>query len=147
MARRSSSRRSAYTNAVANDPLLSLPVAPGLSSLQYRNEWNDTLDRLLWMEAEDRRAWHPLGDDADALSRSGVPARTSHRFQTLRPAVNLIGAAPRLAKSIPGFVDPRRVMACLRRAARREVLHALRRTGKGSGGGKKHFNNLSKVRC
>lgn len=46
-----------------------------------------------------------------------------------------------------GFVAPQKVVVCVRRKTRKEVLHALGYTGRGRGGGKKRFNHYSKVHC
>lgn len=45
------------------------------------------------------------------------------------------------------FVSPRRVVVCIRRKIRQEVLFALGKTGKGSGGGPKRYNENSDIRC
>lgn len=45
------------------------------------------------------------------------------------------------------FQQPKQVIACIRRKQRRGVLHALRKTGKGSGYGKKPRNLWSNIRC
>lgn len=46
-----------------------------------------------------------------------------------------------------GFAAPAAVVTCVRRKVRRQVLHALRRTGKGSGHGKKRRTPLSNIHC
>jgi len=45
------------------------------------------------------------------------------------------------------FRWPLRLLVCARRRQRREVLHALQRTGKGSGGGRRRRNFYSEVFC
>lgn len=55
-------------------------------------------------------------------------------------------ARNRVPKSL-GFVAPEKVVVCVRRKTRKEVLHALGYTGRGSGGGRKHRNHYSKVHC
>lgn len=45
------------------------------------------------------------------------------------------------------FSDPLTVTECVRRRVRREVLHALKKTGRGSGGGKKRRTWRSMIKC
>jgi len=80
----------------------------------------------------DRRVYHPEGEARPAASRSG-------KRHTLRALYN----APLQAI---GFKSPRSVMVCVRRQTRKEVLHALNLTKKGSRGGKRR-NYYSNVRC
>lgn len=46
-----------------------------------------------------------------------------------------------------GFGDPSTVAVCVRRKQRREVLHAYRRTRKGSGAGRRRRNEYSNTKC
>lgn len=90
------------------------------------------LPRVPLIQLEDRRAFSPSGR---------APLRSIHReiFQTLQRTRSTRGAA-RTAPLSPmlenTFDDPQRVIVCLRRKARKEVLHALKKTG-GRGGRKK----------
>lgn len=78
----------------------------------------------------------------DAARLSGQDYRAYNpRPKTLRPArtvsgriafVNIQKRAP-LRKARFVFEDPKRVTVCVRRKMRREVLHAFKKTGKGSG--------------
>ena len=45
------------------------------------------------------------------------------------------------------FAVPKKVAICIRRKARREVLHALKLTKKGKGGGARKRNLWSNVKC
>lgn len=45
------------------------------------------------------------------------------------------------------FSDPKRVAICVRRHTRREVLFALKKTGKGARAHKRKWNENSEVRC
>lgn len=90
---------------------------------------------------EDRRTYpHEIRQD---LFRdiSGAPAQISRRpaRETRR---QVPGVLPRLYHR---FETPRRVPVCIRREARRRVLHALRKTGRGSRPGK--WTAQSFVRC
>lgn len=104
-------------------PPLSLPTRQGL--------------RLV----EDRRLYHPRGALRSARVFSGHPVKPlvarSPRFAVRRPGV---------PKAV-GFAEPRKTLICVRRKQRKEVLHALARTGKGSGFGRKRRNNYSEVKC
>lgn len=89
---------------------------------------------------EDRRQFHPM--------RAWRPA-----FSIPRAAARLVAKEPRNARrfgaqtrAVIAFANPRRVLVCLRRKARREVLLAL-----GQGGGRKgrkpRRTEYSDVRC
>lgn len=90
----------------------------------------------------DARFWHP---EARRQNRP-IPAVT-------RPALKLV-ARPRMVRKGAqrgafirvGFADPKRVLTCVRRHARRQVLHALKRLG-GGAGKPRRFNSNSFVRC
>ena len=89
---------------------------------------------------EDRRAYHPI-------SRAFRPAFSIPRAARIIRAVE--PKAPRLwsaqTKSTLAFAEPRRVLVCLRRQVRKEVLLAL---GKGGGGKRKpRRNHLSEISC
>lgn len=85
---------------------------------------------------EDRRRWHPDGvfrrletfgfrDSA----RVRVQARRSFRFP-----------------DVFRFADPRRVIRCVKRKERREVLHAIKKIGSGAGRPKRR-NYWSNISC
>lgn len=80
---------------------------------------------------EDRRSFHPLR----SVRPAGVVSRRSQRrlIETSTP-------------STLTFASPRKVLVCVRRKTRRQVLHALNRTGRGARS-KKHQNNFSRVSC
>lgn len=72
---------------------------------------------------------------------SGAPAQISRRpARETRPQVP--GVLPRLYHR---FETPRRVPVCIRRENRRRVLHALRKTGRGSHPGR--WTAKSFIRC
>jgi len=100
-------------------------------------QW-DLSDYLL--SIEDRRTSHP-----DGPVRAPRSTRAFH--------VNYQLAAPRQNKSNPWdvpsgiqFEDPSRVLICIRRKQRKEVLHALKKTGK-SGQKRPRRNHYSEVLC
>lgn len=93
-----------------------------------------------------------IANEIDSLSLSvfndgvlGVEDRRLHYPSRLRPAVGVTRSSTEVV--VPNinnydlggfsFGDPSLVAICLRRQRRREVLHAYRRTGKGSGRNKK----------
>lgn len=100
-------------------------------------------------EIEDRRTYHPLrsfrppavllGATRSALVPVGKKAE--NRAAPLRSHVS--GAVPR---SI-AFDAPPHVLICVRRHRRREVLHALRKTGKGARARLRRRNPFSEIRC
>lgn len=96
-----------------------------------------------------------------ALLRSIEDRRTFHPERAYRPARSFNKAVHRLVMSpkvsgprTPGklplgvhFEAPKKVLICVRRERRREVLHALKKTGKGSSRKFKRRNFYSDVRC
>lgn len=98
---------------------------------------------------EDFRRWEPrILDDRfpRAIPRSFLRPRKPHVrvFDSRRRL-----AMPRLYVPFPtgmGFAEPYRVFVCARRAARREVLHAFRKTGRG-GQKSPRFTDNSLIHC
>jgi len=89
---------------------------------------------------EDRRAYHPISRafrpafsiPTAARIIKAVEPKASRRFQSQ-------------TKATLAFAEPRRVLVCIRRRTRKEVLLAL---GKGGGGKRKpRRNHLSEVTC
>lgn len=85
---------------------------------------------------EDRRLWTPEASYVPSVR--GLQRRTSLKTVSGVPTYRLRHkSSPRA--SVPhgvAFADPTRVMLCVRRKQRKEVLHAFRKTGKG-----KHHRN------
>lgn len=98
------------------------PLPLNFNSSYFPTSW--TLQPL--QSFEDRRAWHPLGQAAPARSFS----QTRHRLTI--PAKSRFFPGPRLS-NVVGFVNPQRILICVRRRIRREVIHALRFAGRGRG--------------
>lgn len=99
-------------------------------------------------EWEDRRTYHPEGRFRPAMA---VPK--SARIMVDRPVTKKhTKLSDRLYKNALrgfgkiAFRDPARVLLCIRRKERREVLHALNRTSPGRGK-KKRKNFWSAIRC
>jgi len=94
---------------------------------------------------QDRRRFDPAGRYANAKTIRGknheLTARRSSPNRTLRDR----NVRPRVQERI-GFIDPARVLVCVRRNVRREVLHAKRKTGR-RGQKRARWNQWSRVRC
>lgn len=102
---------------------------------------------------EDRRTFHPQGPQRSARSFSsfhhrlrvaGIPIVETNRdagYQQNFISGNFDALPYRI-----GFVKPERILICVRRKIRREVLHALKIAG-GRGFKRPTFNEYSSVRC
>lgn len=120
-----------------------------LSPLSRLREASTLRLRSLLSEISDRRTFHPLGAFRPALSYAGL----RHRL-VLSPSKMAHKALPR-ARSFPihgrpaqiAFQNPSRTLICVRRKQRREVLHALKRTGSGGGFQRPRRSWYSSVRC
>lgn len=133
-----SSRRRVISNPNANrrlPPTLSLP----------RSIYQSPSKAL--SQIEDRRTYHPEGDFRPAASfskprhRLEVPrAKHPHR-QNFQLAFRSVLNNGRIA-----FKAPEKVLVCVRRQRRKEVLHALKKSGK-TGQRKPRQSYLSSVTC
>lgn len=102
----------------------------------------DLLSRPLSVDlrpVEDRRTWHPLGEDRPTRTTSGHPTRPNMVAGATSPGR---GRLPAQIK----FADPGRTVVCVRRHQRKEVLFALKKTGKGSRSPKRRNPN-SEISC
>ena len=104
-----------YRNAVRLLDLYLPPLSPLRLPLQAISQ------RPNLRPLEDRRTRHP--------ERWGRPVMATVRSAT-RPVVKP-SIGPRLSARLQ-FSDPRRVIVCLRRKERREVIHALGKSGGGN---------------
>lgn len=151
MSRRNSRQRDA-SRRIANEELARLlrlpdpvPVTPiGIEE----NFTGDTLphDRRLFHFGEPEQytlaAALGAGDYSDPVISPGRPLDIG--------AFNGISRSPRRAVSVPQgvqFGSPETVAICVRRRTRREVLHALRRVGKGSRVRTRRRRWYSDIRC
>lgn len=98
---------------------------------------------------EDRRGWHPLS----AWGDSPLDWRPASYLPSLLPARFVIGgrkasrpgrpfALPKLSPVV-AFDQPRRVLVCVRRKARREVLFARGTFGRGGQGRRSAYSGIS----
>lgn len=133
MSRRSRRRREA-----------SLAVAPSPSAISPRSLTGRLLRDLASPAPlrliEDRRTFHPLQHFRPARTLSGHPVGPV----TVKTSVNKRNTF--IARGLR-FDLPPRVAICVRRKKRKEVLHALKKTGKGKGGGRKRRNWYSNIGC
>lgn len=128
------------------DSVTPLDVTNDLESLLSptpSRRWNPSSIRSPLLEVEDRRNYHPLSDLA--------PVRSLRRWNVrvaAKPPKAKVTARPSLRRPLKfSFAAPEYVAVCIRRAQRKEVLHALKKTGKGSGRGRKTRNAFSNIRC
>lgn len=88
-------------------------------------------------QIEDRRTYHPQGAQRPARSLE----RSQHRL-----VIPQKKNAPRLSNRVQ-FDAPKRVLICIRRKIRKEVLFAKRKTGKGARARRHRRNYFSEVTC
>lgn len=137
MARRRTTNRD--HNNIASDPLDSF-LTPVVRPKHVTNATPTTTQYLpkSLRQIEDRRTWHPDG----AQKR---PPATVHSSKA-----KLAVAPPQKNKRILphriAFQAPKSVLVCIRRKMRAEVLHALKRTRRGSGS-PKHRTAFSDIKC
>lgn len=89
---------------------------------------------------EDRRTFHPEGPARPARS----PRRPRHRLSV--PKKYQYSLKKSYVPHEVGFQDPQKVLVCVRRKRRREVLHALRKAGK-RGQKRPRRNFYSSISC
>lgn len=120
------SQATRYPNPIANPPIL----YPRLSLMR---------PLMPLTQVEDRRTYHPLGPARPARSLSGSP----HRL-----IVPKARTYARISSRVPhmiGFANPSKILICVRRKIRREVILA-----KGKGGGRHRrprFSHYSSIKC
>lgn len=94
----------------------------------------------LFQQVQDRRSFHPQGTARPPLKVSGKRTRIDVRR---KPGAR---ASMRPGLSSLSFQDPERVLVCVRRRTRRQVLFAKRKTWKGARG-RRARNAWSRVSC
>lgn len=106
-------------------------------------------------EFEDRRDWHPQGVTRPARSFStprhrliefSEPTRWQSKGGFLLPQNYPVVSKTPPGQSV-GFARPNRVLICVRRQQRREVLHALDRTQGRGASSRNNWSEYSSVRC
>lgn len=92
------------------------------------------------LEIQDRRTWHPIGflRPPAAFERSAARQVVKSKPNALRNDIS----------SRIGFAVPKKVLICVRRKQRKEVLHALGKTGGGARvSRRRRRNSWSDVDC
>lgn len=92
-------------------------------------------------EIEDRRRWHPAKYLAPAQTLS---RRDQRRLVERSRPTGWAEAFPSLRL---GFAVPKKVAVCVRRKSRREVIHALKLTGKGGAARRRRKSTFTDIRC
>lgn len=90
-------------------------------------------------DIEDRRQFHPLEFFRPARTVYGGPS-----------SVTVKQPARKFSRMLPfglSFEAPKKTVICVRRKQRKEVLHALKKVGRGRGGGRKRRNWYSSISC
>lgn len=96
----------------------------------------------------DRRTWHPEGPARPAPSIQ----KSRHRLVIPKGTRKHAGRSPSISRSVSdvpktvAFDDPKRVLVCIRRKTRKQVLFAKRKTGKGARA-RRRRNYYSGVAC
>lgn len=96
-------------------------------------------------EVEDRRTYHPEFEFRPARTVWGHPVRPNRvkEVRPARPAFRSPGLGARVR-----FAVPARTVICVRRNQRKEVLHALKKTGKrGASRSRRRRNYFSAISC
>lgn len=92
--------------------------------------------RIPLLQIEDRRLWHP-DPTRPAKTTSGLP-----RYRLIDRQDVKTSRRARIS-----FASPHKMVICIRRKIREEVLHALKKTGRGVSRRKPRRNNYSNVEC
>lgn len=129
--KQSRARRVIHTNAKRSLPR---PLSPPRSIYQSPSK----ALRLI----EDRREFHPMGRFRPARSLS-TPL---HRLEVPNAPVRHTVRKTISAISHIAFKAPEKVLVCVRRQRRKEVLHALQKAGK-SGQARPRHSYYSSIKC
>lgn len=134
---------------------LALYPKRGARITQYKTR----LPMRVYTSGSDRRMWHPLGRNRPAVTTSGIPATPTDvsvytpNWEKLMTPPRKIDWRPKFAnqlKNAPwwyGFANADKVVICLERKIRREVMHALGIAGKSGNQKTPHYGPYSRVRC
>lgn len=96
-------------------------------------------------KTQDRRVFTPEGRDTNAKNVHGRKhGLTTHRSVVIRRLRD--GKLSRNTTERIAFKDRKRVLVCVRRRVRREVLHASRKTGQ-RGQKRPRWNGWSRIKC
>lgn len=148
MARRRSARSSSQreTTDFANDPEL---LARTINRAAFQPSplvHHTSPSSQILRDIEDRRTYHPDGPSRAARSYD----RPTHTLVLPVHPKNVNKRAGRASSALPKTVQfqaPKRVLVCIRRNARKQVLFALNKTGKGARSRKHRKSEYSSIRC
>lgn len=127
---RSNGKKRRDVNAIANRRL-PVSYSPSPRSLQPLSPLRGV---------SDRRMWHPDGPNRPVTDFNSRPVRLSipaYQNRNLRPNTKFKPLDFKQTKVAVQFDTPESTTVCVRRNQRKEVLHALRKVGRGSGRQKK----------
>lgn len=136
-----------------DDPPITRGLYRGALGIHHFNAFMEPPDALRQFtrpdpQIEDRRFWHP------AKARLSMPFPRQYHRQDGQVALQ--DRRIQLYRGVPGllphlrlqFREPKQTLVCIRRQARRQVLFALRRTGRGSGAAKRpRWTTESFIQC
>lgn len=114
------------------------------SSIAYRQEYqyrnlNKSLKRHLNQDSTYRKFLRVKGYLVNTLALANNPLRSNR---------TILSVLRRMKRRRDWVTDPtKRLRICLKRSIRRQILHALEKTGKGSGGGRKKWTRESFTKC
>lgn len=142
--RRDRSSRSEETSDFSND--LNTLLRPPAQSYSVQPIVHHTSpSSSILSDIEDRRTYHPDGPARPARSID----RPTHTL-TLPVHPKNVNKSRSDLSSLPRTVQfqaPKKVLVCIRRQQRKEVLFALRKTGKGAKARKHRRSFYSDIRC
>jgi len=120
------------------------PAVTRHSNFVEDNWTNPFLDDL--RQVEDRRTFHPLRSLRPVRSLLGTPPRVVLRDKRSK-GPKARGVFSSQTKAILAFEEPKAVLVCVRRQRRKEVLHALKKAGRGGGKRKRKRSWHSSISC
>lgn len=128
-----------------------------------KNLYTLSLPMPTYVSGSDRRMYHPLGRNKPAVNTSGIPVTPTDvteytpswppNWEKIMTPPKKIDWRPKLStqlKNAPwwyGFQNADKVLICLERKMRREVMHALGVAGKSGNQKTPHYGPFSRVRC
>lgn len=120
------------------------------SRVPVTSSYSDPLVRLSsrpLIPYEDRRLWHPEGDYAPARSFSKPRHRlVVPKVSDSRASSRSLAIKPLFPSAKIGFAAPKKVLICVRRRIRKQVIHALKKAGR-RGQRRPRRNFYSSISC
>jgi len=143
MSRRRRRRDREYASDISNDPLSRELRSPVIKRIL------EPPTRRTILDIEDRRLFSPeLARPAQALQRMAARLVVKDHDPNVNRTHQKVRANQLHVPSNVRFSDPSRVAVCVRRHQRREVLHALKRVGRGSAPVRRaRWSEFSDIKC